>query len=102
MSAAAFFARWRVRLGYPLAAILLWLARPSLKSILAGAAVGALGFVVRARAAGHLHKQEILNTTGPYAYTRNPLYLLSPILTIGAPIASASLPSPPTFFYLFS
>src|SRR5258708_8595662 len=100
MSAAAFFARWRVRLGYPLAAIVLWLARPSLKSILAGAAVGALGLWVRARAAGHLHKQEVLTTTGPYAYTRNPLYLGSFILTLGAAIPAYSLPSAlPLFCY---
>ena len=40
MSAAAFFARWRVRLSYPLAAVVLWFARPSPKSIVAGALVG--------------------------------------------------------------
>jgi protein-S-isoprenylcysteine O-methyltransferase Ste14 len=90
MSAAAFFARWRVRLGYPLAAVVLWLARPSPGSILLGAAIGAIGLLVRARAAGNLHKQEILTVTGPYAYTRNPLYLGSFILFIGAAIAAHS------------
>ena len=90
MSAAAFFARWRVRLGYPLAMVVLWLARPTLQSILAGALVGAIGLWVRARAAGHLHKQEILTVTGPYAFTRNPLYLGSFILMIGAAIAAHS------------
>jgi protein-S-isoprenylcysteine O-methyltransferase Ste14 len=93
MSAASFFARWRVRLGYPVSAVVLLLARPSPKSILAGAAVGAIGLWVRARAAGHLRKQEVLTTTGPYAYTRNPLYLGSFILTIGAAIAAHSWPS---------
>src|SRR6202158_2970491 len=90
MSAAAFFARWRVRLGYPLAAVVLWLARPSPKSILAGAVVGAMGLFIRARAAGHLHKQEVLTVTGPYAYTRNPLYFGSAILTLAASIATHS------------
>jgi len=86
MSAAAFFARWRVRFGYPVAAVVLWLARPSPKSILVGMVVAAIGLWLRARAAGRLHKQEVLTTTGPYAYTRNPLYLGSFILTIGAAI----------------
>jgi protein-S-isoprenylcysteine O-methyltransferase Ste14 len=102
MSAAAFFARWRVRLGYPLAIVVLWLARPSPKSILAGAAVGALGLWVRARAAGHLHKHEVLTTTGPYAYTRNPLYLGSFILTMGAGIAAHSWPSALILFCYFA
>ena len=93
MSAAAFFARWRVRLGYPLAAVALWLARPTLKSILTGALIGALGLWIRVRAAGYLHKQEVLTTTGPYAYTRNPLYLGSFLLTIGAAVAAHSWPS---------
>jgi protein-S-isoprenylcysteine O-methyltransferase Ste14 len=93
MSAATFFARWRVRLGYPLAAVALWLARPSPKSILAGALIGAIGLSIRVRAAGHLHKQEVLTTTGPYAYTRNPLYLGSFLLTIGGAVAAHSWPS---------
>src|SRR5580765_3676012 len=90
MSAASFFAQWRVRLGYPLAVVVLWLARPSPRSILAGAIVGSLGLWLRARAAGHLHKQEILTVTGPYAYTRNPLYLGSFILLLAAAIAAHS------------
>ena len=90
MSAATFFARWRVRLGYPLAIVVLLLARPTLQSILAGAVIGGAGLWVRATAAGHLHKQEILTVTGPYAFTRNPLYLGSFILMIGAAIAAHS------------
>jgi len=45
---------------------------------------------VRAYAAGYLHKQEILSVTGPYAYTRNPLYLGSAVLALGAGIAMRS------------
>ena len=101
MSAAAFFAHWRVRLGYPLAAVVLWLARPSPQSILAGMAVGAIGLWVRALAAGHLHKQEVLTTTGPYAYTRNPLYLGSLVLTFGTAVAAYSLPSALILFCYF-
>lgn len=87
---ASFFARWRVRLSYPLAILVLWFARPTPRSILWGAPVGLLGLFIRARAAGHLHKQEILTVTGPYAYTRNPLYFGSAILAIAAGVAAHS------------
>jgi protein-S-isoprenylcysteine O-methyltransferase Ste14 len=102
MNFAGFFARWRVRLGYPLAAVVLWFARPTPASILAGAIVGTIGLWVRARAAGHLHKQEILTTTGPYAYTRNPLYLGSFVLTSGAAIAAHSWISALILFVYFA
>jgi protein-S-isoprenylcysteine O-methyltransferase Ste14 len=102
MTAASFFARWRVRLGYPLALVVLWLARPTPKSILAGALIGAIGLWVRARSAGHLHKQEVLTVTGPYAYTRNPLYLGSFILIIGAAVAAYSWPSALLLFCYFA
>jgi protein-S-isoprenylcysteine O-methyltransferase Ste14 len=87
---ANFFVRWRVRLGYPLALAVLWFSRPTVRSILLGALVGAIGLCLRAYAAGYLHKQEVLTVTGPYAYTRNPLYLGSAILALGAGIATRS------------
>jgi protein-S-isoprenylcysteine O-methyltransferase Ste14 len=89
-SAGAFFARWRVRLSYPLAILVLWFARPTPRSILWGVPLGLVGLLLRARAAGHLHKQEVLTVTGPYAYTRNPLYFGSSILTLGAAVAAHS------------
>ncbi|MGA2418844.1 MAG: isoprenylcysteine carboxylmethyltransferase family protein [Candidatus Acidiferrum sp.] len=88
---ARFFARWRVRLGYPLAVAVLWLAKPTPESIASGAVLGALGLGLRAYAAGYLHKQETLTITGPYAYTRNPLYFGSAILALGAGVATHSL-----------
>lgn len=90
MTALDFFARWRVRLGYPLALVVLWLARPTLRSILFGAALGFLGLSIRACAAGHLHKQEVLTITGPYARTRNPLYFGSGLLAVSAAVAMNS------------
>ena len=86
----SFFVRWRVRVGYPLALAVLWFARPTVRSILLGALVGAIGLGLRAFAAGYLHKQEVLTVTGPYAYTRNPLYLGSAIMALGAGIAARS------------
>jgi protein-S-isoprenylcysteine O-methyltransferase Ste14 len=85
-----FFVRWRVRLGYPLAIAVLYFSRPTPPSILLGALTGVIGLWVRAYAAGYLHKQEVLTVTGPYAYTRNPLYLGSAILALGAGIATRS------------
>ena len=91
MSAAGnFFVRWRVRLGYPLAIAVLAASHPTPRSILLGALTGVIGLWVRAYAAGYLHKQEVLTVTGPYAYTRNPLYLGSAILALGAGIATRS------------
>ncbi|HEY1422741.1 MAG TPA: isoprenylcysteine carboxylmethyltransferase family protein [Candidatus Acidoferrum sp.] len=89
-SAAAFFARWRVRLGYALAVFVLFFARPTPEYVAIGAAIGLVGLWLRAYAAGYLHKQEVLTVTGPYAYTRNPLYLGSAILALGAGVATKS------------
>ena len=86
----AFFMRWRVRLGYPLAAVVLGFSRPTPRSILLGGIVGLFGLWLRAYAAGYLQKQEVLTVTGPYAFTRNPLYLGSSILALGAAIATRS------------
>jgi protein-S-isoprenylcysteine O-methyltransferase Ste14 len=90
MTAMDFFARWRVRLGYLLAVVVLLLARPTPHSILLGSAVGLLGLGIRAYAAGYLHKQEVLTMTGPYTYSRNPLYFGSSILAFGAALALRS------------
>jgi len=89
-TAGAFFVRWRVRLGYPLAIAVLWFSQPLPSSILCGGLVGFIGLSLRAYAAGYLHKQQVLTVTGPYAYTRNPLYLGSAMLALGAAIATRS------------
>jgi protein-S-isoprenylcysteine O-methyltransferase Ste14 len=85
-----FFARWRVRIGYLVAFVVLWLARPNPQSILIGGLVGLVGLAIRAYAAGYLNKQTILTVSGPYARSRNPLYFGSSILTLGAALAMHS------------
>jgi len=59
-------------------------------SILIGDFVVIAGLVIRALASGHVRKNEVLTTTGPYAYTRNPLYFGSLVLAAGFVIASRS------------
>jgi protein-S-isoprenylcysteine O-methyltransferase Ste14 len=83
--------RIRVPLGFALAIVYVWLARPSWKSIILGAVVAFPGILLRALASGHVKKNEELTTSGPYAYTRNPLYLGSLIMAVGFAIAAQSL-----------
>jgi len=85
-----FWMRWRVRLGYPVAIIYWLLAAPTWRSIAYGTIVAALGLMVRAAAAGYLRKDRELAVAGPYALTRNPLYLGSAILAAGFVVASHS------------
>ena len=80
--------RIRVPLGFAFAALYLWLATPTTSSMLIGSALIIPGLAIRALASGHLRKNEQLATTGPYAYTRNPLYLGSLILAGGFAIAA--------------
>lgn len=82
--------RVRVPLGFAFALLYFWLAKPTVKSILIGAALVIPGLVIRALASGQLQKNEQLATAGPYAHTRNPLYLGSLILAIGFALASRS------------
>lgn len=82
--------RLRVRAGSVVAVAVLVLARPSLRSILYGALAAVLGLVIRAWASGHLEKEKSLAVSGPYRYSRNPLYLGNFILGVGIVITSRS------------
>ena len=84
------WARWRAPIGYPAAVLCLWLAHPTIHSILLGCVFLIGGLLIRASAAGHLRKREALAHTGPYARTRNPLYLGSALLAAGFALASRS------------
>jgi protein-S-isoprenylcysteine O-methyltransferase Ste14 len=82
--------RIRVPLGFVFAGLYIWLAHPTWRSIVLGSCIAIVGLFVRALASGHVRKNEQLTTTGPYAYTRNPLYLGSLIITLGFTLASRS------------
>jgi protein-S-isoprenylcysteine O-methyltransferase Ste14 len=82
--------RVRVPLGFLFAVFYFWLARPSWRSLMLGAIVVTPGLLIRALASGHVHKNESLATSGPYAYTRNPLYLGSLVMGLGFCVAARS------------
>ena len=80
--------RWRVPLGFACAALFFVFAHPQAKTLIVGAAIAVPGLALRAWATGHLRKNDVLATTGPYAYTRNPLYLGSFLMGVGFTIAT--------------
>src|SRR5258706_12863252 len=80
--------RWRVPLGFLCAAIFFLLSRPRPLTLVIGGAIAVPGLVLRAWATGHLRKNDAQAVTGPYAYTRNPLYLGSFLIGVGFTIAS--------------
>jgi protein-S-isoprenylcysteine O-methyltransferase Ste14 len=77
-----------VPLGFLCAALFVLFARPRPATLVAGAAVSCVGVLLRAWASGHIRKNDALAVSGPYAYTRNPLYLGSFILGLGFTIGS--------------
>ncbi len=82
--------RIRVPLGFVFAALYLWLAQPTWASIATGGVIALAGVAVRAIASGHISKNSELTTSGPYAHTRNPLYLGSVIIAAGFAVAALS------------
>jgi protein-S-isoprenylcysteine O-methyltransferase Ste14 len=80
--------RIRVPLGFVFAAVFLWRARPSLLSLLLSLLLVVPGLWLRGYAAGYVRKNAELTQTGPYAYTRNPLYLGSMLAAFGFAAAS--------------
>jgi protein-S-isoprenylcysteine O-methyltransferase Ste14 len=82
--------RIRVPLGFLFAVLYLWLAQPTWLSIAFGGVIALAGVALRAVASGHISKDSELTTSGPYAYTRNPLYVGSIIIAAGFAVAARS------------
>ena len=82
--------RIRVPVGFIFAVVFVFLARPTRTSLIVGTLVLLPGLVLRGLASGHVQKDKQLTTSGPYAYTRNPLYLGSLMLAAGFAIAARS------------
>jgi protein-S-isoprenylcysteine O-methyltransferase Ste14 len=83
--------RIRVPAGFLFAAFYLWLARPSTVSMAWSLLLVIPGLLLRAYASGYVKKNAELTVTGPYAYTRNPLYLGSILMAFGFAAASRNL-----------
>jgi protein-S-isoprenylcysteine O-methyltransferase Ste14 len=83
--------RFRVGLGFLLAGLVLWLARPAWTTWIAGAVISAAGELLRVWAAGHLEKSREVTSSGPYRFSRHPLYAGSTVIGIGVAVASNSL-----------
>src|SRR5262245_12282012 len=84
--------RLRVPLGFAVALpVLFYLARPSSSSIAIGLPIAIGGVVFRGLAAGVIKKNSVLATTGPYAWTRNPLYFGTFLLVVGFAVMCANL-----------
>jgi protein-S-isoprenylcysteine O-methyltransferase Ste14 len=82
--------RIRVPLGFVCAGVFLWLAQPTWRTMLLSLLLVVPGVWLRAYAAGYVRKNRELTRTGPYAYTRNPLYLGSMLIAFGFAWAAAS------------
>lgn len=87
---ADFVARLRVPSGFLLVAAFAWFSHPDARSLAYGLPVSLLGLALRAWAAGHLAKNQNLASSGPYAFTRNPLYIGTLLVAAGLALASRS------------
>jgi protein-S-isoprenylcysteine O-methyltransferase Ste14 len=84
-------ARLRVPLGFVSGILVLWLAEPTWPLLAAGSVVAAVGECVRVWAAGHLEKSREVTRSGPYRWTRHPLYVGSALMGLGVAVASNSV-----------
>lgn len=84
-------ARLRVPLGFASAILVLWLARPTAFTLIAGGIVAACGEALRMWAAGHLNKSREVTSSGPYRWFAHPLYVGSSVMGLGLAIASGSV-----------
>ncbi|CAN5549867.1 hypothetical protein BH10ACI2_BH10ACI2_09210 [soil metagenome] len=80
--------RIRVPLGFLFAIVFMVFAKPTLTTIAVGSAVALIGVAIRGWASGHIRKAKVLAVSGPYGYTRNPLYVGSFILGVGFTVAA--------------
>lgn len=83
-------ARLRVPAGFVMLAAFAWFSHPTARTLLFGIPLSLDGLALRAWAAGHLAKNQRLAQSGPYAATRNPLYLGSLITALGLAAAGNS------------
>jgi protein-S-isoprenylcysteine O-methyltransferase Ste14 len=83
-----FIQRFRVFAGFIFSIVFLVFAHPTWTTLTIGVAIALIGLGLRAWACGHIRKVRELDTSGPYSYTRNPLYLGTSIIALGFGVAS--------------
>ena len=83
-------ARRRVPLGFCVAVAALIFAQPTWETWSTGLTVALAGEVIRIWAAGHLEKGREVTQSGPYRWTRHPLYVGSSVVALGVIIAARS------------
>ncbi len=81
---------WRKAAVFLSALAVLALADPRPATFLGGCVLVLLAWLIRVWAFGHLEKNELMVTTGPYAHTRNPAYLGSFIALVGVSLAAGN------------
>jgi protein-S-isoprenylcysteine O-methyltransferase Ste14 len=84
-------ARRRVALGFVTAVAAIVFADPTWANWGIGLVVAVVGEVIRVWAAGHLEKSREVTRSGPYRWTRHPLYLGSSVIALGVVLASRSV-----------
>jgi protein-S-isoprenylcysteine O-methyltransferase Ste14 len=80
--------RMRVPLGFIFSVVFLIFAKPQPEWLVIGGIVAIIGVGIRAWSSGHIRKNAELAISGPYAYTRNPLYVGSFVMVVGFCIAA--------------
>jgi protein-S-isoprenylcysteine O-methyltransferase Ste14 len=83
-------AKLRVPSGFLIVAVFAWFSNPTAASLALGIPISLLGLALRGWAAGCLAKNQELATGGPYAHTRNPLYIGTLMVAAGLVAASRS------------
>ncbi len=83
-------AKLRVPSGFLIVAVFAWFSNPTAASLALGIPTSLLGLALRGWAAGCLAKNQELATGGPYAYTRNPLYIGTLMVAAGLVEAARS------------
>jgi protein-S-isoprenylcysteine O-methyltransferase Ste14 len=94
-------ARLRVTAGFIMVAAFAWFAHPDAESLAIGLPLSFCGIALRAWAAGHLAKDQRLAVSGPYSFTRNPLYLGTLVTALGLAAAARSMGLALLFSILF-
>ncbi len=91
MKYGALIQRLRVPAGFITAILFVFFSRPTWRSLVIGVPITLCGALVRSWASGHLRKNAELATSGPYAFTRNPLYFGSFVIASGCAVCGGDL-----------